>query len=59
MIKKDISGGVVHQLPKDLEKALTADPKVIAIWESLTPWPEMNGFAGQPLLKKKKQGKIM
>lgn len=32
-----ISSGVVHSIPDDLHQALTADPKVLAAWESLTP----------------------
>lgn len=37
MANKIISGGVVHKLPDDLRKALVADSKALAIWESLTP----------------------
>jgi uncharacterized protein YdeI (YjbR/CyaY-like superfamily) len=37
MITKEISGGVVHDMPTDLKKALTADPDVRAAWEDLTP----------------------
>ena len=33
----EISGGTVHEMPTDLGKALTADPKVLTLWESLTP----------------------
>jgi hypothetical protein len=36
MLKK-ISGGVVHDLPADLRKALTSDPKALTVWENLTP----------------------
>ena len=32
-----ISGGTVHKVPADLRKALTSDPKALAVWESLTP----------------------
>ncbi|HTL39334.1 MAG TPA: YdeI/OmpD-associated family protein [Methylomirabilota bacterium] len=32
-----ISSGVVHTLPKDLQKALSADKAALAVWESLTP----------------------
>jgi hypothetical protein len=32
-----ISGGVVHDLPADIRKALTDDPKALALWEGLTP----------------------
>jgi uncharacterized protein YdeI (YjbR/CyaY-like superfamily) len=37
MITKEISGGVVHELPTDLKKALISDPDVLAQWEDLTP----------------------
>ena len=31
-----ISGGVAHDLPPDLRKVLTSDPKALAAWEDLT-----------------------
>jgi hypothetical protein len=34
---KKISGGVAHDLPADLRKALTSDPRALAAWEDLTP----------------------
>jgi uncharacterized protein YdeI (YjbR/CyaY-like superfamily) len=34
---KKISGGVAHDMPTDLRKALISDPKALAEWESLTP----------------------
>jgi hypothetical protein len=34
---RNISGGVVHELPADLRKALTSDPKALAAWEAITP----------------------
>jgi hypothetical protein len=37
MTSKEISGGVVHELPEDLLKALTADAAALAAWEDLTP----------------------
>lgn len=33
----ELSGGVVHALPADLKKALSAAPEARAIWEDLTP----------------------
>jgi len=36
-MSKNISGGVVHDLPADLRKALAADPKALKVWEDLTP----------------------
>lgn len=34
---KSLSGGVAHQIPPDLRKALTASTKVIDLWNGLTP----------------------
>jgi hypothetical protein len=34
---KPISGGVAHDLPPDLRKVLTSDPKALTAWEDLTP----------------------
>jgi len=35
--KKDISGGVVHNVPVDLQEALTSNTKALLAWENLTP----------------------
>jgi uncharacterized protein YdeI (YjbR/CyaY-like superfamily) len=35
--KKPISGGVVHDLPEDVEEALKRDSKALATWEDITP----------------------
>ena len=35
--KTKISGGVVHELPADLQKALTAKPAALKAWEDITP----------------------
>ncbi len=37
MPKQNISEGVVHKVPKDLRETLIADPKLLGLWESLTP----------------------
>ncbi len=37
MTKKEISGGVVHNLPPDLRKALTSDRRALAAWEDISP----------------------
>jgi len=37
MTENTISGGVVHELPEDLRKALAADAEALALWEDLTP----------------------
>jgi hypothetical protein len=34
---KVVSGGVAHDLPEDLRKALRSDPKALATGETLTP----------------------
>ena len=35
--EKQISGGVVHDLPTDLKKALTSNAKALETWEDITP----------------------
>ncbi len=37
MAKKVIPGGVVHDLPTDLQKALVVDHKALMAWEDITP----------------------
>src|SRR5438105_3562625 len=37
MSKKKISSGVVHEVPADLQKALTSDPQALRAWEDITP----------------------
>jgi len=37
MSTKSISGGTVHKMPEDLRKAILADPKVLVLWEDITP----------------------
>ncbi len=32
-----ISSGTVHKLPADLKKAITASPKALVAWESISP----------------------
>lgn len=32
-----LAGGTVHQMPNDLLKALTANPKAAAAWDDITP----------------------
>lgn len=34
---KKIADGVVHDVPNDMEKALTSSEKILARWNSLTP----------------------
>ena len=35
--KSKIASGVVHDIPLDLEKTLSADRAALALWEDLTP----------------------
>ena len=37
MTSKTISGGVAHQLPADLRRALLSEPEALAAWERITP----------------------
>lgn len=37
MNKKEITGGIVHKMPADLQKALISDKSALEKWESLTP----------------------
>ncbi len=37
MNNTDISNGVAHKAPSDLQKALRSDIKALTAWESLTP----------------------
>ena len=37
MTTKESPGGVVHELPTDLKKALLAATKALEIWEDITP----------------------
>jgi uncharacterized protein YdeI (YjbR/CyaY-like superfamily) len=37
MSGRQVSGGVVHDLPADLREALVAETKVLEAWEDITP----------------------
>lgn len=37
MTNVEISGGVAHPMPKDLQDALLASPKALTAWEDITP----------------------
>lgn len=37
MPTKTIPGGVVHELPPDMRKAILADEKMLEMWEDITP----------------------
>jgi len=34
---KKIADGVVHEVPKDMEKALTSNEQMLALWNNFTP----------------------
>lgn len=34
---KRLRGGTAHKLPADMQKAIVADSKMSAVWESITP----------------------
>ena len=37
MLNKEISGGVAHKMPADLQKVLTSDMRGLALWQDITP----------------------
>ena len=37
MFQKTLPGGVVHKLPTDFRKAIIGSPKVLKLWEDITP----------------------
>lgn len=37
MMEKPVSGGVVHEIPRDLYDTLVADPDALSRWEDITP----------------------
>lgn len=36
-MSKKLSDGTVHKLPEDLRISIVTDPKILAIWEDITP----------------------
>lgn len=52
MTKKDVSSGVVHNVPADLLKALTSDRAALVIWEGLTPLARNEWICWVTLVKK-------
>jgi hypothetical protein len=53
---EQILGGVVHDLPADLRKALTSDAKALETWESITPLARNEWIVGSSRPKRLKQG---
>lgn len=37
MSKKEIASGVVHEIPVDLENALSVDKSALSVWQEITP----------------------
>ncbi|HET7320483.1 MAG TPA: YdeI/OmpD-associated family protein [Candidatus Saccharimonadales bacterium] len=37
MFTKTLADGTVHKLPEDMRKAILADKRMLAMWESITP----------------------
>ncbi|PKV79740.1 YdeI/OmpD-associated family protein [Nocardia fluminea] len=37
MSSRQVSGGVVHELPTDLRAALLANPAALSAWQDITP----------------------
>lgn len=54
---KNISGGVVHQIPDDLRNALGSDTKALALWETLTPLARNEWICWTTLVKKEETRK--
>ena len=53
MSRKRISGGVVHEIPADLRRALASDPQALTAWEDITPLAR-NEWVGLSQLRKQK-----
>ena len=54
MSRKKISGGVVHEIPADLRRALASDPQALTAWEDITPLARNEWNVGLSQLKKQK-----
>jgi len=37
MVTKQLGDGTVHKLPEDMRKVISADSKMLAIWETISP----------------------
>ena len=49
---KKIPGGVVHDLPADMQEALIADSKALAAWEDITPLARNEWICWVTIVKK-------
>jgi uncharacterized protein YdeI (YjbR/CyaY-like superfamily) len=54
---RQVSGGVVHKIPKDLHAALSKDAKALTLWESLTPLARNEWICWTTLVKQEKTRK--
>src|ERR1700690_150853 len=54
---KTISSGTVHKIPPDLKKALSSDPKAVALWEGLTPLARNEWICWTTFVKQEKTRK--
>lgn len=52
MSKQEILGGVVHELPKDMENSITANPEVLELWNGLTPLARNEWICWTTIVKK-------
>ena len=52
MAAKPISGGVVHDLPDDMRKALKADAAALSAWEDITPLARNEWICWVTIVKK-------
>jgi uncharacterized protein YdeI (YjbR/CyaY-like superfamily) len=57
MAKIIIAEGVVHQVPADLRKVLTANPDVLGIWNNLTPLSRNEWICWTTIVKKEETRK--
>jgi uncharacterized protein YdeI (YjbR/CyaY-like superfamily) len=57
MTKQDIAAGVAHDVPSDLEKALTSDSEVLKKWNDLTPLARNEWICWNTTVKKQETRK--
>ncbi len=57
MTKKTIATGVVHTVPEDLEKTLSANPEVLEKWNDLTPLARNEWICWTTIVKKEETRK--
>ncbi len=50
--RQTIVGGVIHDVPADLEKILSASPKVLELWNNLTPLSRNEWICWVTIVKK-------